>query len=89
MTYAKHFEVRAKHETENNDFKNVFVNWEDVSKNMSDLYTYYIAVLTGNKKLVSPNMCKKCGGEFREGFILENGLCAECDRQEKAAQGTN
>ena len=83
MSYAKHFEVNAKHATNNDDFKNVFVNWDEVSKSMSDLYTYYLAVLTGNKKLVSPNMCKKCGGEFREGFILENGLCAECDKLEK------
>lgn len=83
MSYANHFEVNAKHATNNNDFKNEFVNWDEVSKSMSDLYTYYLAVLTGNKKLVSPNMCKKCGSEFREGFILENGLCVECDKLEK------
>lgn len=84
MSYAKHFEVEQKHKTDAAEFKTLFKNWDEVSKSMSDLYTYYIAVLTGNKKLVSPNMCKKCGNEYREGFILENGLCAECDRQEKA-----
>jgi Zn-dependent protease with chaperone function len=49
MAYAKHFEVDAKHATNNNDFKELFEKWDEVSKNMSDLYTYYIAVLTGYK----------------------------------------
>lgn len=89
LSYAKHFEVNAKHTTNNDDFKDMFLNWDDVSKNMSDLYTYYLAVITGNKKLVSPNMCKKCGSEFRDGYILENGLCAECDRQEKLSDKQN
>lgn len=84
MAYAKHFEVQPEHKTENADFKTLFKNWNETSKNMSDLYTYYLAVLSGNRKLIDPNMCKKCGGEFREGFILPNGLCAECDRLEKS-----
>jgi hypothetical protein len=49
MSYAKHFGVNAKHATKNNDFRELFEKWDEVSKNMSDLYTYYIAVLTGYK----------------------------------------
>lgn len=49
MEYAKHFEVGQKHKTEVAEFKTLFKNWDEVSKNMSDLYTYYIAVLTGHK----------------------------------------
>lgn len=49
LSYAKHFEVVAKHATNNNDFKELFEKWDEVSKSMSDLYTYYIAVLTGYK----------------------------------------
>lgn len=89
LAYAKQFEVQPEHKTDNADFKTLFKDWDNVSKNMSDLYTYYLAALTGNKKLIDPNMCKRCGGEFREGFILPNGLCAECDKLEKDSEGKN
>ncbi|MCD6337045.1 MAG: M48 family metalloprotease [Candidatus Marinimicrobia bacterium] len=49
MAYAKQFEVQPEHKTDNADFKTLFKDWGNVSKNMSDLYTYYIAILTGHK----------------------------------------
>lgn len=83
LSYASHFEKGSEHINNPSDVKDLFVDWQKISKEMSDLYTYYLAVITGNKKLVDPNICKKCGQEFREGFILPNGLCAECDAKEK------
>jgi len=49
LAYAKYFGDEAKHVTEQGDFKNLFVKWDEVSKNMSNLYSYYVAVLTGYK----------------------------------------
>jgi Zn-dependent protease with chaperone function len=49
LAYAKYFEEEAKHVTEQGDFKDLFLKWDEVSKNMSDLYSYYVAVLTGYK----------------------------------------
>ncbi|OHA08240.1 MAG: hypothetical protein A3B37_03340 [Candidatus Sungbacteria bacterium RIFCSPLOWO2_01_FULL_59_16] len=49
MSYAKHFEVEQKHKTDTAEFKTLFKDWDEVSKKISDLYTYYIAVLTGHK----------------------------------------
>lgn len=49
MVYAKHFEVEQKHRTDTAEFKTLFKDWDKVSKSMSDLYTYYIGILTGHK----------------------------------------
>ncbi len=47
LSYARYFEVEAKYATENDYFKGLFVDWNDVSQNMSDLYTQYVALLAG------------------------------------------
>ncbi len=49
LGYAKQFEVESKYKTEKKLFSQAFKRWDTVSKEMSDLYTYFIGTLIGYK----------------------------------------
>lgn len=81
LIYAKHFDRNLNRLPEDRaEIKTLFSHWDEVTKKLSDLFTYSIAVATGNEKLVNPNICKACGAEYRDGFLLPNGFCPQCDK---------
>jgi Zn-dependent protease with chaperone function len=43
LSYAKYFDVKAKHDDRQDSFKNLFEKWDEVSKAMSDLYASYLS----------------------------------------------
>lgn len=48
MAYAKRFEVEAKYPAGDDSVKTLFDDWDGTTKSLSDLYSYYVAVLTGH-----------------------------------------
>lgn len=47
LAYARHFETRGERATDGAAFASLVDQWDQVTTNLSDLYSHYIAVVTG------------------------------------------